>query len=282
MLENSSLPAKVVAGLGIWTWIAAVALVGQAGASGARVTSVQLKVAVDRSSPCKLALSASIGASEKATIWYRFDGPPGVTFDFGPEGTKTLEFDTSFGAGKGANMRQDIHGEFRVEAAIVGPDGKHGPVVSGAAPANYTCGGGSSVASPIAAGASSQTAQTPAQSAQGGAAGSPGFQVTAVKIPDHIEAFNGNCPTNDMVFRWEVTANGSGSAVVRFTQETRPIREETVSFAASGSKIVTYQASHMGAPGGHYQGWIGLEVLSPNKLAAVREAYTMQCAPRAK
>jgi hypothetical protein len=32
----------------------------------------------------------------------------------------------SFGAGRGANMRQDIHGEFRVEAAMVDSAGKHG------------------------------------------------------------------------------------------------------------------------------------------------------------
>jgi hypothetical protein len=37
----------------------------------------------------------------------------------------------------------------------------------------------------------------------------------------------------------------------------------------------------MGAPGGHYRSWIGLEVLSPNKMTAGHEAYSIQCAPRA-
>jgi hypothetical protein len=40
--------------------------------------------------------------------------------------------------------------------------------------------------------------------------------------------------------------------------------------------------SDMGAPGGHYRSWIGLEVLSPNKTTAGHEAYSIQCAPCAK
>jgi hypothetical protein len=272
----------LVAGMGICLWMAVSAFAGQAGADGPHVTSVKLKVAVDRSSNCKLALSASIGASAMGTIWYRFAGPAGVTFDFGDEDTKTLAFDTSFGAGRGTNMRQDIHGEFRVEAAMVDASGKHGSVVSDTVRADYTCGNGSAIASPLPAGSASKADPVPTPSTQSGPTGNSAFQVTAVKIAGHTENFNGACPTNDMAFRWEVSANGSGAAVVRFMQESRPIREETVAFAAAGTKVVTYRATGMGAPGGHYQGWIGLQVLSPNKMTAGHEAYTMQCAPRAK
>jgi hypothetical protein len=37
-----------------------------------------------------------------------------------------------------------------------------------------------------------------------------------------------------------------------------------------------------GRVGGHHQGWIGLEVLSPNKMTAGHEAYSIECAPRAQ
>ena len=49
----------------------------------------------------------------------------------------------------------------------------------------------------------------------------------------------------------KLTEQIPGDAVVRYTQQGRPIREETVTFAGPGSKTVTYQAPHMGAPGGH-------------------------------
>ena len=282
MVNRSNLPSKLVASVGVCLLMAASAFTGQARANGAHVTSVTLKVNVDRSSNCKLSLSASIGASEKGTIWYRFFGPAGVTFDFGDEGKKTLEFDTWFGAGRGANMSKDIHGEFRVDAAMVDSDGKHGPVVSDTVRADYTCGNGSAIASPLPAASASQAAPTPMPSKPSGQTGNPSFQVTAVKVASHTENFNGACPTNDMVFRWTIAANGRGSSVVRFMQGSRPIREETVTFTGPGTSVVTYRASDMGEPGGHYKGWIGLEVLSPNKLTADHEAYTMQCAPRAK
>jgi hypothetical protein len=282
MASRASFPARLMAGVGVCLWTAGAALAGQAGAGGAQVTSVKLKVAVDRSSNCKFALSASIGASGMGKIWYRFAGPPGVTFDFGEEGTETLEFSTSFGAGKGANMSQDIHGEFRVDAAMVNASGKHGPVVSDAVRADYTCGNGSAVASPIAAGVTKPAAAAPAPSAQSRPAASAGFQVTAVKVGDYTATYNGSCPTNDMAFRWAVSANGAGSAVVRFLQQTRPIREETVVFSAAGTKVVTYRASDMGEPGGHYRGAIGLEVVSPNSMIGGHEPYTIECAPRAK
>ena len=282
MSDRLRFQTRLVIGLAVCAWMAAPAFAGQAGAGGARVTSVKLIVNVDHSSNCKLSLSASIGASAMGTIWYRFTGPAGVTFDFGDEKTTTLEFSTSLGAGKGANMREDIHGEFRVDAAMVDARGKHGPVVSDTGRAVYTCGNGSAVASALPAASASPAVAAPAPPAPTGTSGSPAFRVTAVKAGAYTENYNGTCPTNDMVFRWDVSATGSGSAVVRLMQESRPIREETVVFAAAGTKTVTYRAADMGAPGGHYQGWIGLAVISPNPMIAGHEAYTIQCAPRAK
>jgi hypothetical protein len=254
----------------------------QAGSPAAHVTSVKLRVNVDHSANCKLSLSASIAASELGTIWYRYSGPAGTTFDFGDEGTKTLEFDRFFGDGRGAKMAADIHGVLRVEAGMVDASGKHGAALSDSVPADYTCGNGSTIASPIPPLSTSQSPAAPAPSTQNRPAASPGFQVMAVKAGNYTAKFKGSCPTNDMTFRWELTANGSGSAVVRLMQESRLIREETVTFSGPGTKVVTYRAPNMGAPGGHYQGWIGLAVLSPKVMVAGHEAYTLQCAPRAK
>jgi hypothetical protein len=254
----------------------------QAGPLGARVTSVKLLVNVDHSANCKLSLSATIETSALGNVWYHFTGPAGVTVDFGDEGTKDKDFGPTFHLGRGANMTADIHGVLRVEAGMVEASGKHGAALSDSVPADYTCGNGSAIASPIPPLSVSQSTAAPASSTQSRPAATQAFQVTAVKVGDFTANYNGSCPTNDMAFRWELTANGSGSAVVRLMQESRLIREETVTFAAPGTSVVTYKAPNMGAPGGHYQGWIGLAVLSPNVMVAGHEAYTLQCAPRAK
>jgi hypothetical protein len=141
--------ARLILCLGYLAWIAVVPQTW-AESSSPSIKSVKLKVNVDKSASCKLSLNGTIEATEMGTIWYRFEGPEGVTFDFGQEGTKTLQFDTWFGTGKGANMTKDIHGEFRLKAAMIGPGGKKEPItVSDAVPANYTCGGGSDIATPI-------------------------------------------------------------------------------------------------------------------------------------
>ena len=102
------------------------------------------------------------------TVWYRFLGPPGATFDFGPEGTFTLTSDNSFGSGKGVAMTHDISGEFQAEAAMVGADGKHGPVtVSNSVPANYTCGSGKDIATAVGAAAPPRSSSRPDTSPHG-------------------------------------------------------------------------------------------------------------------
>lgn len=282
MPSYSRFHAALVAGLGVCVWMGGAVFPARAAAPGAHVSSVKLKVNVDHSAKCKLSLSASIEASGLGTVWYRFSGPAGVTFDFGGEGTKTLEFDRSFGAGRGANMTADIHGALRVEAAMIDANGQRGAEVSDSVPADYTCGNGSAIASAIPPLAKTKPVAAPAASTQSRVAARPGFRVTAVKLGKYTANFNGSCPTDGMAFRWELTADGKGTAVVRFLQESRPIREERIDFTGPGTQVATYTPTRLGSPGGHYHGWIVLEVLFPNPVAGGRETYTMQCAPRAR
>jgi hypothetical protein len=275
-----SMPA--MARLGVCIALGALAAAAQAGTDAAHVKFVKLIVNVDQSSNCKLALSATIETSALGNVWYHFTGPAGVTVDFGDAGTKGKDFGPTFSLGRGANMQQDIHGQIRLEAAVVDDAGKRGAVMSDAVRADYTCGNGTTVARPIPPPTADPAPPPPAPTTQNLPANSAGFRVTAVKAGQFSANFDADCPTNDMAFRWELAANGSGTAVVRLTQQYRLIREETVAFTGPGTKVVTYRASNMGEPGGHYQGWIGLEVLSPNPMSGPHEAYVMQCAPRVK
>jgi hypothetical protein len=271
-----------MARLGACIALGALAAAAPAGTDAAHVKFVKLIVNVDQSSNCKLALSATIETSAPGNVWYHFTGPAGVTVDFGDEGAKDKDFGPTFHLGRGANMQQDIHGQIRIEAAVVDDGGKRGAVMSDAVRVDYTCGNGSTIARAIPPPAVNPAPPPPAPPTQNLPANAPGFRVTEVKAGEFSANFNAACPTNDMTFRWAIAANGAGSAVVRFMQEYRPIREETVTFTGPGTKFVTYQATKMGAPGGHYQGWIGLEVLSPNPITGPHEAYVMQCAPRVK
>jgi hypothetical protein len=144
MLKHSFSQAKVLTVLGI------CALIGPASkAADVRVTAVKLSVEVDRQSNCKLSLNANIQTTGEGSVWYRFQGPDGASFDFGQDDTMSV-LGTGGGVGKGVTIEKDIKGEFRLEAAMVGEGGKRGPVtLSNSVPANYTCGGGSSVARPI-------------------------------------------------------------------------------------------------------------------------------------
>jgi len=300
MPSYSHFPRALVARLGACVFIGGAVFLAQAEAPGAHINSIKLKVNIDHSANCRLSLSASIEASEMGTVWYRFSGPPGVEFDFGGEGTKTLQFDRFCGAGRGAKFTADIHGVLRVEAAMIDANGQSGVELSDSVPADYTCGNGSAIArvipqlpasKPTLHPAPSRPALPPAQRRPMTVPGAfkpsrpatvPGFRVTEVKVSQYTSNFNGSCPTDDMLFRWTVSTDGPGSVLLRFMQESRPIRVETLIFSRRGTRVVNYKPTHMGSPGGHYQGWIGIEVLSPNPVPAAHEGYTMQCAPRVK
>ena len=162
MVNHSAAFVRMLAVLGICAWMA-LPSAALAQSNAARIQSVKLTVAVDRSGPCSLAISASIEASDKATLWYLFEGPEGATFDFGAEGTSTLSFSNTAMIGKGVKLQHDIHGTFRLKAGIVGADGKKGPAnYSEAVPAAYTCGNGTAIASPLENSAPAATGRLPA------------------------------------------------------------------------------------------------------------------------
>lgn len=146
MMKHSCSQVRLLAVLGICAWIAPASKA----ADDIRVTAVKLSVEVDDQSNCKLSLNGTIHTNGKGTVWYRFRGPEGASFDFGLEETMSV-LSTGGGVGKGVSIAKDIKGEFQLEAAMVGEDGKRGAtVLSNPVPANYTCQGGSSVARPTA------------------------------------------------------------------------------------------------------------------------------------
>ncbi|MCE5308861.1 MAG: hypothetical protein LLG20_14580 [Acidobacteriales bacterium] len=155
MLKHPYSQVKVMTVLGLCALIAPSLLT----AEDARVTAVKLSVEVDDSSNCKLSLNATVVTNGRGTVWYNFQGPDGVSFDMGKDGTMPV-LSKGGGLGKGVTIKQDIKGEFRLEAAMEGEGGKRGPVVlSNPVPANYTCAGGSSVARPIGGAAATPARQ---------------------------------------------------------------------------------------------------------------------------
>ncbi len=196
------------------------------------VKSVKLEVQVDDSSPCKLSLSATIEGSGKGTVWYRFLGPEGVTFDFGAEDKMALDISTWGGVGKGATMPQDIKGEFKVEAAMLGPGGKRGPVtVSNIVPAAYTCAG-----------------STVAKSTGSAAAPAAAGKVTAVRLRLEPERYSGPCPGKVRLVG-EITADGPGTAWYQFLAgAVSSSPEGTVKFEAAGTQTVAIDGSFRSAP----------------------------------
>ena len=228
---------------GLPWWI--VACVGAAVAPGAfaadavRVDSVKLKVAVDRSGSCKLALSATINTTGPGKVWYRFEGPEGTEFDFGPEDTTTMDSSAFAGIGRGASFTRDIQGAFRMQAAVVLADGRHGtPVFSAAVPAAYTCDGGKSVARPIG-GAVPGTASTPPAA--------PG-KVTSVRLRFVPDVYAGPCPGKIQLVG-EITTDGPGTVWYHFLAgAVSHSPEGTVTFSGAGTKTVTVDGAFNSAP----------------------------------
>jgi len=198
-------------------------------AQTAAVTSVKLQVSIDESGPCQLSLSGTIATNGSGTVWYRFEGPAGVTFDYGPEGTADLGSSEWVGVGKGAKFTRDVRGQFRLEAAMQGPDGKHGPVtVSNVVPEDFKCAGGAS--------AGSQTT-TPAN--QPATAGTANARVTAVRLEVVPAEYSGPCPAKVQLVG-TITTDGPGTAYYQFQAgAVGGNREGTVNFSAAGTETVT-------------------------------------------
>lgn len=167
-----------------------------------KVTSVKLEVSIDKDQPCALNLNGTITADGLGKIWWRFDGPEGVTYDFGQEDTFDLTIDNWVGFGKGAKFTHDIRGQFKVEAAVQRPDGKRGPVTfSNAVPVDFKCAGGAAPAENQPTPSVSRTAQSGAVSAR----------VTEVRLEVTPAEYMGPCPAKVQLVG-SITANGPGTA----------------------------------------------------------------------
>lgn len=126
--------------------LASVTLFAQ-GKAATRITSVELTVKVDDTGSCMLSANGMIQTTGKGKLWYRFEGPVGSTFDFGPEETREIRIGSGMGVGKGIKFKKDIAGRFVLKAAMIGPNGKPGAIVaSKPVPANYSCDNGTQVA----------------------------------------------------------------------------------------------------------------------------------------
>ena len=256
----------------------------------AEIMSAKLTAEVSKSSKCTINLRGEIATAGTKKYWYKFEAPAGSTFDYAAEYTDDIEPNSMVMLDKSISFTKEIHGVLQLKAATVDENGKQGSIVtSKPLPGDFTCVGG--VAKPIAPGTATTrqtgTSKTPvlkevAETAAADVPESAGFKVTGVKVANFTNNYNGPCPTNDMTFQWQVTATGKGTARIRFMQQTRLIREEAVTFTGPSTRTVTYRAQDMGNPGGRYNGWIGLDVIAPNKLSAEHAAYTMQCDPQAK
>jgi hypothetical protein len=112
--------------------------------SASSVTDVTLQVReLAGPGPCgrKLEAKGSVTVNGPATVWYRFyTDVSGPQFSGGPQGNVTLD------AAGSANLARDVTfpasktGELRFEAAVRGPDGRHGASkISNVAPFRIVC-----------------------------------------------------------------------------------------------------------------------------------------------
>jgi hypothetical protein len=93
--------------------------------------------------PCgrKLAVSGTVKTDGPATIWYRFySNIGGVEFSGGQNGTITVDGSGSATMVKDATFQTNKEGEFRLQAAVQGDNGRHGGVtISNVVPFHFTC-----------------------------------------------------------------------------------------------------------------------------------------------
>jgi outer membrane protein OmpA-like peptidoglycan-associated protein len=115
---------------------------------GGHVTTVTLAVTLEKfDGPCgsKFALAGNMNVSAPGKVWYRFVAPSGVKLIGPPEEILTVGSAGPLGVGTDAIFAQATKGEFRLEAAIQRPDGKHGPVTqSSSVPFDFKCSGSAS------------------------------------------------------------------------------------------------------------------------------------------
>jgi hypothetical protein len=111
----------------------------------AGVTAVALQVReVPGPAPCgrKLEAKGAVTVNGPATVWYRFyANVSGLEFSGGQQGTITLDAAGSANLTKDGTFPISKAGELRLEAAVQGPDGRHGVVtISNVATFRVVCG----------------------------------------------------------------------------------------------------------------------------------------------
>jgi len=114
--------------------------------SAGKLTAVTVKV-VEKPSPgpCgrKLEVTGEVKTDGPATVWYRvYSNVGGVEFSGGQNGTVELKGAGSGFVVKDATFPAAKQGEMRLQAAVQGPDGRHGAVtISNVVPFQTTCAG---------------------------------------------------------------------------------------------------------------------------------------------
>src|SRR5260370_30571918 len=145
-------------------WLVSVSVLSSLSAQaqsspGGRVIAVTLNVTLEKfEGPCgsKLALSGNITVTAPGKVWYRFVAPAGVTLVGGAETGFGITDAGPLGVGTDAIFSKATKGEFRLEAAMQGSDGKHGAVTqSSVVPCDFKCSGR---ASGVLAGPANQAA----------------------------------------------------------------------------------------------------------------------------
>lgn len=111
----------------------------------AGVTAVALQVReLPGPAPCgrKLEANGAVTVNGPATVWYRFyANVSGLQFSGGQQGTVTLDAAGSANLTKDGTFPASKAGELRLEAAVQGPDGRHGVVtISNVATFRVVCG----------------------------------------------------------------------------------------------------------------------------------------------
>jgi len=250
--------------------------VSAAGQTGAKISSLHLRVYPSGKEPpgypCGgyLNVDAHVTVSGKGKLWYRFEGPAEANFAGGPEGTTSNDVEGEDVYGKGVTFTKDTKGQFRVEVAVVGANGNHGPVtVSNIVPFDFKCGGGGTAGSSMANQPSGE-----------------GLSVTGVTLtfPPSLTMwkYSGVCPLKLDLYG-HITATGSGQVRFQMLPEGHPgiWPEEFLDFSGPGTKHVHKILSNLGSnvwkPGSHHTGWYILKVLSPQQMESNRVEYDVTC-----
>lgn len=106
------------------------------------------------------------------------------------------------------------------------------------------------------------------------------FKVTGASASVSEPEYRGFCP-HKFIFTGRITVNRPGTVRYRWLgSDGGAFPEETLAFAASGSKTVS-TSWQLGGTMGTYRGrWMRIEVLAPNSLFSNKAVFDLECLPR--